>query len=199
MKNRIALLSFLFLLFLSVKGQDTKAEFLKEPSTWEFERFALPPSFSSNFPYKGVEELRFAPDMFKKDSSDYFTYAFIAQLDNTSSITQMEVKNYLLAYFKGLCTSTAKQRNLSIDDSQINVSIEKKKDVPANTVIYNAVLNVFGVFADGAPVTLNAEVKVLNNLKSKQTYLVFIASPKGKSDAIWQQLHAIQNDFAIHN
>jgi hypothetical protein len=59
------------------------------------------------------------------------------------------------------------------------------------------VLNVFGVFADGNPVTLNAEVKVLNDLKAKKTYLVFIASPKEKSNEIWQQLYAIQNRFAI--
>jgi hypothetical protein len=199
MKNEITLFAFLFLLCLTVKGQETKPEFLKEPSTWEFERFTLPPSFSSNFPYKGVEELRFSPGMFKKDAPDYFSYAFVAQLDNTSSITESELKNYLLTYFKGLCASTAKQRNLSIDDSQINVSIEKKIDAPANTVIYNSVLNVFGVFADGAPVTLNAEIKVLNDLKAKKTYLVLITSPKEKTDSIWQQLYAIQKDFTIHN
>src|SRR5688572_15055566 len=114
MKNEI-ILAFLFLLSLAVKGQDTKTEFLKEPSAWEFERFSLPPTFAPNFPYKGVEELRFSPGMFKKEAPDYFSYAFVAQLDSTSSITQHEVKNYLLSYFKGLCASTAKQRNLLID------------------------------------------------------------------------------------
>jgi hypothetical protein len=198
-KSQIILLAFLFFLSITVKGQETKAEFLKEPSAWEFERFTLPPSFSSNFPYKGVEELRFSPGMFKKDAPDYFSYAFVAQLDNTSSITQQEVKNYLRTYFKGLCTSTAKQRNLSIDDSQINVSIEKKNDALANTVIYNSVLNVFGVFTDGAPVTLNAEIKVLNDPKAQKTYLLFITSPKEKMDGIWQQLYGIQSDFKIPN
>jgi len=197
MKSIIAILVFLLWASLVVKGQDTKAEFLKEPSTWEFERFTLPPSFSPNFPYKGVEELRFSPGMFNKDSSSYFNYAFVAQLDNTSSITQSGIKNYLLTYFKGLCASTAKQRNLSIDTSQVNVSIEKKNSVAANSVIYNAVLNVFGVFADGTPVALNAEIRVLNDLKAKKTYLVFIASPKRKIDSIWRQLYAIQNDFVV--
>jgi hypothetical protein len=197
MKNVITILAFLLSASLSMRAKDTKAEFLKEPSTWEFERFTLPPSFSSNFPYKGVEELRFSPGMFNKDSSSYFSYAFVAQLDNTSSITQSEIKNYLLTYFKDLCASTAKQRNLSIDASQVNVSIEKKNSVAANSVIYNAVLNVFGVFADGAPVALNTEIRVLNDLKAKKTYLVFIASPKGKTARIWRQLYAIQNDFVI--
>jgi len=199
MKNLITALIFSLFASLTLKAQNTKAEFLKEPSAWEFERFSLPPPFSSNFPYKGVEELRFSPGMFKKDSSDYFSYAFVAQLENTSSITESEVKNYLLTYFKGLCASTAKQRNLSIDTSQINVSIEKKNKIPDNSVIYNTVLDVFGVFTDGAPVTLNAEVKVLNDLQVKRTYLVFIASPKEKTDNIWQQLYAVQKGFKIHN
>jgi hypothetical protein len=198
MKNEI-LLVFLFVLSLAVKGQDTKAEFLKEPSTWEFERFPLPPTFSPNFGYKGVEELRFSPGMFKKDAPDYFSYAFLAQLNNISSISQQKVKNYLLSYFKGLCASTAKQRNLSIDTSQVKVSIEKKTKTSADAVIYNAVMNVFGVFADGAPVTLKAEIKVLKDLKRKKIYLLFITSPKERTDNIWQQLYAIQNAFSIPN
>jgi len=196
MKNEITLV-FLFLLSLAVKGQDTKAVFLKEPSAWEFERFPLPPAFSSNFPYKGVEELRFSPGMFKKEAPDYFSYAFVAQLDNKPSISQQEVKEYLLNYFKGLCASTAKQRSLSIDTSLVKVSIEKKSKTSANAALYNAVMNVFGVFADGAPVTLNAEIKVLNDPKAKRTYLIFITSPKEKTDSIWQQLYAIQKAFAI--
>ena len=197
MRNIIATILFITSISITAKGQDAKAEFLKEPSTWSFERFPLPPVFSPDFPYKGVEELRFSPGMFNKDSSGYFSYAFVAQLDNTTAIMQSEIKNYLLTYFKGLCASTAKERNLSIDTSQISVSIEKKNNVPPGLTIYNALLNVFGVFADGAPVTLNAEIKVLNNINTKNSYLVFIASPHKKTDDIWKQLYKIQNGFTM--
>ena len=96
-----------------------------------------------------------------------------------------------------MCASTAKQRSLSIDTSLVKVSIEKKSKTSANAALYNAVMDVFGVFADGAPVTLNAEIKVLNDPKAKRTYLIFITSPKEKTDSIWQQLYAIQKAFAI--
>jgi len=197
MRKIIAALLFITSISSAAKSQDAKAEFLKEPSTWSFESFPLPPVFSPDFPYKGVEELRFSPGMFKKDSLDYFSYAFVAQLDNTTAIMQSEIKNYLLTYFKGLCGSTAKERKLSIDTSQITVSIEKKNNVPPGVPIYNALLNIFGVFADGAPVTLNAEIKVLNNINTKNTYLVFIASPRKKTDDIWKQLYKIQSGFSI--
>jgi hypothetical protein len=177
---------------LGVKAQNVKPEFLKGPVSWQFERFALPPTFSPTFPYKGTEELRFSPGMFNKDSVNYFSYAFVARLDNTPAFTQEQVKNYLLVYFKGLCASTAKQRNLIVDTSQITVSTTN-----SSPPTYNALLRIFGVFADGAPVRLNAEIKVLSDSKTQTTFLVFIASPQPKSHPIWQQLYQIQKDFAI--
>jgi hypothetical protein len=211
---KIIAITFTCLMIITnnAKAQNAKPEYLKAPASWQFERFALPPSFATAFPYKGVEELRFSPGMFNKDSSDYFSYAFVARLDNAGSFTQEEVRNYLLVYFKGLCANTARQRNLSIDTSQITVSTEEGVRVtnPSQTqgslektssnngpITYNAVLKIFGVFSDGAPVTLNAEIKVLNNSKDQKTYLVFIASPQNKTNFIWQQLYAIQKDFSV--
>jgi hypothetical protein len=194
MKNTIAVVLSLLVVAASAKGQNAKPEFLTAPASWQFERFALPPSFETTFPYTGVEELRFSPGMFVKDSANYFSYAFIARLDHTTVFTGEEIKNYLLKYFKGLCASTAKQRNLTIDTSQINVSLEKSSSGPST---YNAVLNIFGVFADGAPVTLNAEIKVLSDSKSQKTYLVYIASPQKKTQDIWRQLYEIQKGFTL--
>ena len=179
------------------QAQEATPQLLKEPANWSFERFTLPPVFAPGFPYKGAEELRFSPGMFNKDSTDYFTYCFVAQLDNTATISQDDVRNYLLEYFKGLCSSTAGERKLSIDPSKITVAIEKKKNTASNENIYNAVLHIFGVFADGAPVKLNMEIEVLKNAAAKKIYLIFIASPQEKTNEIWKQLYVIREDFAM--
>jgi len=177
-------------------SQNQTPQLLKEPANWQFERFTLPPEFAPSIPYKGVEELRFSPGMFVKDSANYFTYAFVAELDNTSSISQDGIKNYLLDYFTGLCSSTAKQRNLSIDTSKITVSIDRDEG-NGKDVRYNATLGIFGVFADGSPVRLNMEIKMLNDKATSKIYLVFIGSPLNKSDKIWTKLRSIQNNFTI--
>jgi hypothetical protein len=199
MKNLFA--SFIFIVSLSivVQAQEVKPQFLKEPANWTFERFALPPEFSPAFPYRGVEELRFAPGMFDKDSATYFTYAFVAQLDNVTAFSQSDTRDYLLSYFKGLCSSTAKNRKLVIDTASITTTVEKKKGISASETIYTASLIIFGVFADGAPVKLNAEVKVLLDTAVKNTYLIFIASPREKTDAIWKKLYEIQKEFTVPN
>ena len=112
------------------------------------------------------------------------------------TISQDDIRNYLLNYFKGLCSSTANDRKLVIDTSAITVFVEKNKNGP-DSKIYNALLNVFGVFADGAPVKLIMEVKVLMNTAAKKTYLIFIASPHEKTDDVWKELYKIQKDFAV--
>jgi len=177
-------------------AQNQTAQLLKQPTNWQFERFALPPEFAPNIPYKGVEELRFSPGMFVKDSAGYFTYAFVAELDNINSISQDNIKDYLFEYFKGLCSSTAKQRKLSIDTSKITVSIDKNASA-GKDAHYNATLDIFGVFADGAPVRLDMEIKVMNDKAASKIYLVFIGSPLNKSDEVWAKLRSIQNNFTI--
>jgi len=177
-------------------AQNQTAQLLKQPTNWQFERFALPPEFAPNIPYKGVEELRFSPGMFVKDSAGYFTYAFVAELDNINSISQDNIKDYLFEYFKGLCSSTAKQRKLSIDTSKITVSSDKNASA-GKDAHYNATLDIFGVFADGAPVRLDMEIKVMNDKAASKIYLVFIGSPLNKSDEVWATLRSIQNNFTI--
>ena len=195
MKKSIAIICCAIIISNALFAQDQSPQLLKEPANWQFERFSLPPEFAPNIPYKGAEELRFSPGMFVKDSATYFTYAFVAELDNINSVSQDDLRNYLLNYFKGLCSSIAKQRKLSIDSSKISLAIEKKQNA-GDDVFYDATLNIFGVFADGAPVKLNAEIKVMND-KASKIYVVFIASPLAKTDNVWKELRSIQREFKI--
>jgi len=187
---------FTFCFLLAVKAQ-TKPVLLPNPENWQFEQFPLPPVFAPAIKYTGIEELRFSPNMFKKDSIGYFTYAFAARLDNTESISKEDIKNYLLVYFKGLCSKTAADRKLNpVDTSAISVAIAKK-ETPDKATVYNILVHLFGVFTDGAPVALNMEVKVLTDVAGKKVYLLFIASPQPRTDAVWRELYKLQKGFTM--
>ena len=196
MKNLLASL-ICSSLAMAAPSQEPTPELLKGPASWAFERFDLPPSFAPTIPYNGVEELRFAPGMFNKDTATYFAYAFIAQLDNVIAISQNDISDYLVKYYRGLCSSVAKDRKLVADTTRVTATIAKNKGLPANETIYNASVHVFGVFADGAPVKLNMEVKVLVNTVARKTYLIFITSPREKTDPVWKKLYEIQRAFTI--
>jgi hypothetical protein len=197
MKNLLTFLIFISLLSLVTHAQEHKSQLLHEPHSWGFERFELPPSFAPGIRYKGAEELRFAPGMFKKDTATYFTYVFVAELDDAPAISQSDIHDYLLKYYKGLCSVTARDRKLTIDTTQITAALEKKKDALANETVYNASVNIFGVFADGAPLKLNMEINVLPAAATKKTYLIFLASPREKADTIWKKLYEIRKEFSI--
>lgn len=196
MKSITLIVFYVIILCITARAQQQTPQLLKQPADWQFERFPLPPQFAPNIHYKGVEELRFSPGMFIKDSVDYFTYVFVAEMDNITSVSEDNIKNYLLDYYKGLCISTAKQRKLSIDTSQITVAINKEKDKSAD-IMYDAMLHIFGVFADGAPLNLNMQIKVMTDKRVSKTYLVFIASPLEETNAVWKKLKTIRDEFVI--
>jgi len=186
------------LLFCTIAhAQNNNPELLKEPADWTFEKFNLPPVFASSFPFHGFEELRFSPGMFTKNAHDYFTYAFAASIDNKTAFTKTDLSNYLNLYFKGLCFGTARDRKLTVDTSKIKVILEPQETRKAEAGIYNAVLEVFGVFADGAPVTLNMEIKMLADKPASKVYLIFIASPNAVTDDVWKQLYKIRDSVKL--
>jgi hypothetical protein len=201
MKYLYLTLTLLISTSIVTNSQENKPEILLGPANWEFERFPLPPAFAPQITYKGFEELRFAPGMFNKDSANYFTYAFVAQIDTLTKISENDVKNYLVYYFKGLCSSTAKDRKLTIDSTQISATVNKiKKTGSENWTRYDGTVNLFGVFADGAPVKLNMDISVANNQAGKKTYIFFLASPRVRNDAVWKQLYKIRDKgFEIVN
>lgn len=180
-----------------VIAQHAKPELLKHPDNWEFERFSLPASFAPDITYRGFEELRFAPGMFKKDSLDYFTYVFIASIDSIKEISQKDIQVYLSRYYKGLCGSVAKDNKLTIDTSKVTATIVKNRKPSNEEVIYDYLLDMFGVFADGALVKLNMEVKVVKDIAHRRIYLLFITSPQPKSSVVWEKLYQIQRDFKV--
>lgn len=180
-----------------VFSQEQKPELLKQPGNWEFERFSLPPAFAPAITYKGFEELRFAPGMFKKDSIDYFSYAFIASIDSVRNISQRDIQIYLLRYYKGLCHQVAKDNKLTIDTAQIGVTVINKKLSLPTGIIYYYVVNVFGVFTDGAPVKLNMEAEVTRDVVRNRLYILFITSPQAKTSDVWKELYQIREAFKI--
>jgi hypothetical protein len=197
MKNLVVHTLFLVLFSNAIHGQEVKPQILKEPANWEFERFPLPPAFAPAITYKGAEELRFAPGMFKKEAADYFSYIFVAQLDTARSISGGDIKNYLLHYYKGLCSAVANDRKLKVDTGQISVLVKKKKAVAPDKVSYNGTVNLFGVFADGAPVTLYMEIDSLSNTATNKTWIFFLASPRDKKDPIWKEFREIRRKTLI--
>ena len=83
MKNIYYYCMALGLIFsMQSQAQETEQELLLAiEDNWRSERLSFPISFAPSLDYKGYEEVRFAKGWSKKDSDEFWTYAFVWYLD----------------------------------------------------------------------------------------------------------------------
>ena len=72
----------------AVPPQLQKFEIAKPTPEWFGERLTLPPKgFAPDLGLTGVEEILFAPGMFKATEKDFFTYVFLFALERKPELT----------------------------------------------------------------------------------------------------------------
>lgn len=201
--NSIILLLF-FAIALNAFQKEHSAIEIKAPSDWRPETINFPLDFAPQIAYKGVEELRFAPGMFKPATNTYFTYLFVWDLQGKQPIDSEILSQALTSYFKGLCKEVGEARQIKMDldkvaaevtpgeNSAINSAINKEK----YQKIFRAKVTAFDPFNKGEALKLNIEIVLLNTDKDK-TVLFYCVSPKSFDDEIWKQLYEIRDSFQL--
>ena len=103
------------------------------PDGWAKERIALPPSFAPKMTWKGIEEVRFAPGMFKAESDSFFSYMFVFQVQAETELQTKAIERELLVYYRGLASAVLKGRNVEVDTTKFTLKLtpRKAKDQPA--------------------------------------------------------------------
>jgi len=176
------------LLLLLLSAQDPPPYSLPAPQGWGKERMEFPLGFAKDLDHKGVEELRFAPGMFKAEA-----------LDGTVSFEPQALEKDLMKYYKGLCASVAASRKLELDLTKISVKVdrqEKKGRLGGEEAdVCHARIDWYDPFVTGKPLTLHLELWSRRADGGKRSCLFAIASPKDKSAPIWTALRKILEDF----
>jgi hypothetical protein len=187
------------LLLLAVLAQDAEPYSLTAPEGWPKERLPFPLSFAPDLDYKGHEDLRFAPGMFKPAAPDYFSYAFVLWIDGKMSFEPESLQKDLMKYYKGLCASVAKSRKLDLDLSKISVKVtrqdRKGKLGGEEAEFLHAQIDWYDAFVTGKPLTLHLEIWGRSADGGKRSCLFAVVSPKEKTAAVWESLRTIQAGF----
>ncbi len=185
------------ILFLA---QDVDPYTLTAPEGWRSERLPFPLSFAPDLDYKGHENLRFAPGMFKPEMADYFSYAFVLWIDGKMSFEPESLEKDLLKYYRGLCGSVARSRKLDLDLSRIAVKVKKQdqkgKLGGEDAEFLHAQIDWYDPFVTGKPLSLHLEIWGRTADAGKRSCLFAIVSPKEKTAAVWETLRKIQREFA---
>lgn len=75
-----------------------------------------------------MEELRFAPGMFKPETDTYFTYAFVWWLDGRPPIDEARVQDDLLKYFRGLYRAVSKKEPKQVGSFALKIEPDGSLD-----------------------------------------------------------------------
>jgi len=157
------------------------------PQGWQGERLEFPLDFAPELEFRGVEELAFAPGMFRKDSDSYFSYALAIEVEGDVAIDAPFLEHFLATYYRGLCRAVGESRKLALDLAAVSATVEGGGDH------FRATVKAFDPFTDGGPLELALELRTWP--RATTTQLFGVASPLPRDAAIWTELAALHQGW----
>jgi len=203
MKNYFLLL--FCLISLTTFGQSQKPAFdgknweapysLDFPKGWDVERFLIPIEFAPSIPYKGVEDIRFAPGWGNVKSGEYWTYAFLWYLDDKPEITAKIVADNLKAYYTGLIGRNIVPRKIPADKIfPVKTETRSTKTGPLDTKTFSGTIYMLD-YMEQKPITLNCIVHIRSCPGKNKSFVFTEISPKPYTDTVWTSLHQLWTNF----
>jgi hypothetical protein len=197
-------------LSIAQDAKDTKGEPIEELSfktEWKGERIKLPPGFAPEMKLKGIEEIRFAPGMFKPESGSFFSYVFVFAVPGDSKLTKEVIEEEMLAYYRGLAGSILKRKGKEVDVGEFGFRMDKAESVESTPTSvksesiaqYIGKLDWVEPFTTLEPQILHFELQSWSDSRTGKNYLFVCTSPKavdGKN-GIWKELRKIRRNFEV--
>lgn len=169
------------------------------PEGWKPERIPFPLGFAPSLPYKGFEQLRFAPGMFDPKSDTYFTYFFFWWLEDEPRISADGLSRDLTEYYKGLCGAVAGDKKVTLDLSKVRARVERaaleQPKLPFRTERFAGVIEAYDPFVTSQPITLNVEIWAWRCDEAGRTSVFFLVSPKPATDPVWAPMRTALASF----
>jgi hypothetical protein len=165
---------------------------------WAKESIALPPAFAPDMKWKGVEELRFAPGMFKADSDSFLSYTLLFWLPDDQKIDGKTMEQELLAYYRGLAKAVLKGEKQDVDVSAFTLTIKNAPEKTGKRASGEPFSALVGdskwtePFATAKPQTLRLEIQTWQSKKHKHHCIFTCASPQPETAEVWKSLREIR-------
>jgi hypothetical protein len=170
--------------------------FLPTPDGWRTETIPFPLGFAPELEYEGVEELRFAPGMFKAGSEDFWTYAFVWWISDGSSLDPVGLAKDLEFYFAGLTRAVAPERGFDASGATHEVQLATSDDGGHDSEIdLIGGATIFDPFATGETISLNIRVQQILCPGEGGLAVVFELSPQPYDHTVWSTLIGIRAGF----
>jgi hypothetical protein len=176
------------------EGRTWKAPYtLPTPPGWAVERFPIPIMFAPEIPYKGVEDLRFAPGWSKVKSDEYWSYAFLWYLEGDVPMDPTTIGRNMKVYYEGLISSngSAIPREQLIP---VTTSFKEARTTKGDLKTYVGTIRMLD-YMQKKPITLHCMVHVRSCPQDERTFIFHELSPQGSSHRIWKRLDQLWSGF----
>ena len=172
---------------------------LTVPEGWKSEVIVLPPVFAKEMTWKGIEDIRFAPGMFKANSDSFFSYTILFWLPGKQNVDAKSLQREFLRYYQGLAkaVSAGKISGEEFDVKFHPVKSKAKPEMRDGDPVRSFVGEMKWVepFVTRKKQTLYLDVQSWYCAKAKRQVVFICVSPQEKKAAIWQQMHKIRAGF----
>lgn len=161
---------------------------INTPEDWGKEIIQLPPGFAKDMKYKGSEDLRFSPGMFKPESKFFFTYVFTLSGTLEGGLNKENVTSEILKYYRGL--------GLAVGGKKFQINPEDfKLELTKTGRGFNGKLDWIEPFKTGKKQTLHIEIITWDS-KEKQILFAMV-SPADKNSEVWKKLKEIEKGLTL--
>ncbi len=166
-------------------GEDPGGIAWPVPPGWDPETIPFPLEFAPDLPYRGVEELRFAPGWAEPNQPGYWSYVMVWWLTAKPVFDAATMGASLTAYFRGL------SRSVGSGKYQIDTTMFRSELVlDSTTGQLTGRIRSMDAFKTGLPITLNAVIEHRECVKAGRYAVTMMLSPRATTDAIWADLRS---------
>jgi len=176
------------------EGQDASF-FFPAPDGWLTETIPFPLGFAPSLAYEGLEELRFAPGMFKADQEDFWTYAFVWWVTPCPDLTPEILARDLEVYFEGLTGAVVGDQEIDLSGAEFSCHLALPDSEPESGIWLEGTAVTFDSFVTLENITLNVRVHLQPCPEQGRSAVIFQLSPQPYSHSVWKTLENIQEGF----
>ena len=182
MKNKIALSFILFTLFASISFGQKHKTVLKAPKAWLTEIIPFPLGFAPSIPYKGYEDLRFAPNWSDSTHTNFWTYMFVWYIEKDVPVTTEILTKYFNAYYNGLMRIDSRNE-AQFKDNPLKHTVSAFEKTATG---FKGTMDVYDGFFTKQYMTLNIKVEEMFCPKKNKQIIRCDVSRQNFDHTVWQ-------------
>lgn len=195
MYKKLSLIFSVLLLIVATRCRAQSGYDFPKPKGWNTEKLSVPIDFAKSIPFKGAEELRFAPGWASSETEEHWAYDFLWFIEGQPSISKSDLDKYMTDYYSGLYLSNLK--NKTAPPPGFTKAHFKKADTQINDKkTFKGTVSTLD-FLTGLPVSFNIKVHIRPYPETQHTAILFEVSPQSYKNVVWDSLDGIANGFQL--